>query len=481
LDREYQKKLIALFQAWSGESVTDLQALPPSGSYREYYRLIGDGETRAIGTYNTDRKENIAFLTFSKHFRKNGCNVPEIYAEDLDSNLYLQEDLGDTTLFSLLSATRSGKEYPEQITHFYEKVIDQLPHFQVVAGAGLDYRVCYPRSVFDRQSMMWDLNYFKYYFLKLARIPFDEQLLEDDFIALCDFLLDTEINHFLYRDFQSRNIMIRNGEPWFIDYQGGRQGALQYDLASLLYDAKADMPGEIRVQLLERYIQKLREIHPVNEQKFRETYYAYVLIRIMQAMGSYGFRGYYERKTHFLKSIPYAIANLEWILENVKIPVKLPALYDVFEKLVKSDALKKIDQRENKLTVKVTSFSYKRGIPIDESGHGGGFVFDCRGLNNPGKVEALKNFNGKDEPVKAFLEKDPEVGQFLSSVYQLVDVTVEKYQRREFTNLMVSFGCTGGQHRSVFCAEALSRHLLKKYNINLILRHFEEELRAGYN
>lgn len=477
MDKNHQDKLTELFQKWSGDAVKDIEALPPSGSYREYYRIRGEKGSQAIGAYNADRKENIAFIEFSRHFFSKGCKVPEIYDTALDYDVYLLEDLGDSTLFSTLTQLRKGADYPVEIISLYEKVVERLPYFQVVAGEGIDYTKCYPRSDFDHQSMMWDLNYFKYYFLKLARIPFDEQLLEDDFQRLTNYLLSTDTHYFLYRDFQSRNIMIRDGEPHFIDYQGGRRGALQYDLASLLYDGKADMPQPFRQKLLEHYIQNLKKYTNLDENAFRSMFYGYVLIRIMQAMGSYGFRGYYERKSHFLKSIPFAIANLDWILKNVTLPIELPTLTDVFYKLVASEELKNINAAKESLAVKITSFSYKRGIPVDESGNGGGFVFDCRALVNPGKYDEYKSLNGKDKSVKDFLDEQPDTALFLNNVYALVDQSVERYQQRQFTHLMVNFGCTGGQHRSVYSAEALAKHIQRKYDVKIILRHYEEEFR----
>jgi len=320
-------------------------------------------------------------------------------------------------------------------------------------------------------------NYFKYYFLKLARIHFDEQALEEDFQTFTDYLLQTETDYFLYRDFQSRNIMLKDGKPYFIDYQGGRHGALHYDLASLLYDAKADMPDSVRKMLLGYYIITVSKLIPIDPEKFQQFFYGYVLIRIMQAMGSYGFRGFYEKKEHFLQSIPYALNNLASILTNVRFPVKIPALLDALENVVQSKRLKKISTDQRFLTVTINSFSYKRGIPVDVSGHGGGFVFDCRAIHNPGRYERYSSLTGKDSEVISFLDKEPEIKLFLKNVKSIVDQSVEKYLKRKFTNLMVSFGCTGGQHRSVYCAEALAKHLKAKFNIKLVLRHLELEMK----
>ncbi|MCK4558888.1 MAG: phosphotransferase, partial [Calditrichia bacterium] len=297
---ELKKDLKQLFKSWSGEQPQSIEPLPAHGSVREYYR-ISNGSCTAIGTFNEDRAENIAFLEFSRHFYKVGLAVPEIYIDDLDKNIYLEQDLGDVTLFSFLSEEREKAGFSDKIIKTYEDVVKALPQFQIKAANDLNYNLCYPRNSFDKQSMMWDLNYFKYYFLKLAKIPFDEQKLEDDFKKFTRFLLSTERDYFLYRDFQSRNVMLLEGKPYFIDYQGGRKGALQYDIASLLYDAKADIPQEVRLHLLETYMTELHSMINLDRESFLEFYYGYVFIRIMQALGAYGFRGFYERKSHFLK------------------------------------------------------------------------------------------------------------------------------------------------------------------------------------
>ena len=473
--KEKENKILKLFEKWAGEKHTEFYPLPPSGSEREYYRIRSKTKN-AIGVYNPDKKENKAFLTFSKHFKSKNLNVPEIYAVDSRNDIYLEEDLGDTTLFAFLRALRKNGEFPAEAFEMYKRVLEELPKFQIVAGKDLNYSVCYPRKKFDRRSMLWDLNYFKYYFLKLAKIPFEEQALERDFNRFIDFLLSTDTKYFLYRDFQSRNVMLINNRPYFIDYQGGRKGALQYDVASLLYDAKADIPQPVRNELLRHYLDVLGNYIDFNRREFVEYYYGYVLIRILQALGAYGYRGFYERKEHFLKSIPYALENLSWLLENIEFPVKLPALFGALRKMVKSRALKKFSKpREYKLKVTVTSFSYKRGIPADKYGNGGGFVFDCRGLLNPGRYEAFKLLNGKDEEIIKFLEEKSNVKKFLRHVYSLVDFTVDNYIKRKFTNLMVNFGCTGGQHRSVYCAEAMAEHLRNKFDVNVDLIHTELE------
>lgn len=474
MDQIVKNKLGILFRTTFGVDPGSFEMLPHSGSYREYVRLRA-GELTAIGTYNADVKENRAFLSFSRQFRASGIPVPSIYAQSDDSLIYLQEDLGSLTLFDFLAETRIQEGFSRTITEEYKKVLEILPAIQVTAGRQLDFSVCYPRAAFDQQSMMWDLSYFKYYFLKLARIPFDEQLLEDDFQKFAAYLLSADSNYFLYRDFQSRNVMLKDGKVWFIDYQGGRKGALQYDLASLLYDGKADIPQGVRDELYGFYLDELEKIIPVDRYEFMRFFKGFVLIRIMQAMGAYGFRGFYEKKEHFLKSIPFALDNLESILRKLDLPVELPELTKVLRLVSQSSFLRSIGQKEHTLTVRISSFSYKKGLPADPSGNGGGFVFDCRAIHNPGKYAEYKTLTGKDTPVGQFLEDKSEMPGFLSLVTSLVEQSVKKYMERGFTHLSVSFGCTGGQHRSVYAAEKVAGYLKNNFPVNVVLVHRELE------
>lgn len=470
------EKLQQLYKSWSGEKPQTLTVLPLSGSDRRYFR-INSANKSSIGVYNPDKKENIAFITFTNHFKEKGLKVPEIFAVDLENHIYLLQDLGNTTLFDFLTQEKRLSAFSDDLKEIYKKVIEALPKFQIEVGKDLDFSVCYPRASFDKQSMSWDLNYFKYYFLKLAQVSFDEQELENDYQTLMNFLLEAPHDYFLYRDFQSRNIMIHEDEVFFIDYQGGRKGALQYDLASLLYDAKADIPQENRNELLDYYLEVLQNHIDVDKKQFKDYYYGYVLIRIMQAMGAYGFRGFYEKKEHFLKSIPFALDNLDWILENVKLPVEIPTLWSVLGKLRQSERIQKVINDRARLKVVVNSFSYKRGIPIDESGNGGGHVFDCRALPNPGRYDEYKELTGQDEPVIDFLKAKQEPEVFFNNVKNIVDQSIENYLERGFTNLMISFGCTGGQHRSVFNAEKMTKYLNQNYDIDVILRHRELEFK----
>lgn len=461
-----------MFEEWAGEKMLEMNALPQSGSYREYYRILGNSK-KAIGVYNADLKENVAFLTFTKHFASKGIKVPAILAEEMRNEYYLLEDLGDTTLFQFAKQYRNGNGISAELIEMYKKVIDEMPKIQILAAADFDYSVCYPRASFDFQSMHWDLSYFKYYFLKLAKIAFDEQLLEDDYHTFIAYLLEADCNYFLYRDFQSRNIMIHNNLPYFIDYQGGRQGALQYDLASLLYDSKAELPNDVRTYLLDYYITEASKYTEINREQFIEYFRAYSLIRLMQAMGAYGFRGFYEKKEMFLESIPVALRDLKDLLELLSENLKtiIPSLYTVLQRVTESEELKQIWKPSHKLKVSVQSFSYRKTIPEDKSGNGGGFVFDCRALPNPGRIAGMEKCNGTNKEVSDYLSAESSVNSFLQNVFQMLDFSVENYLQRNFTNLQVSFGCTGGQHRSVFCAEQMAKHLREKYDIDIELKH----------
>jgi aminoglycoside/choline kinase family phosphotransferase len=400
--------------------------------------------------------------------------VPEIYAEDAGAAAYIEEDLGDTTLFQFLGKRRSPSGFPSDVVSAYHDVVRQLPRMQIVAGRTLDYRWCYPRQSFDKQSMLWDLNYFKYYFLTLGRVVFHEERLEQDFSVFADYLLAADRDFFLCRDFQSRNVMLKDGRPYFIDYQGGRRGALQYDIASLLYDAKADVPFELRDELLDLYILEASKYAPVDKAEFKRYFPGFVLIRIMQAMGAYGLRGFHEKKPLFLQSIPYAIRNIEHVLMTSSLPIEAPELLGVFKRLIGSSELRQFGAAKLKLTVQIQSFSYKHGMPRDDKGHGGGYVFDCRCLPNPGRHVQYKHSSGQDADVIAFLSKEEPVDRWTRSAFALVDQAVQDYGRRNFTHLLVAFGCTGGQHRSVYCAERLAKHL-RDQGVSVSISHREKK------
>jgi aminoglycoside/choline kinase family phosphotransferase len=478
-----------LFEEHFGFPVEHVEPLQGGlgGSGRSIFRLAGENAS-AIGVLYDVREENVAFLEFSRHFRRHGLPVPEIYAEDVKRGAYLEQDLGDTTLFDFLSRNRQGDEIPPVVIDAYREVVAVLPRFQVEAGRDLNYKICYPRASFDRQSIAWDLNYFKYYFLRLSGIPFNEQDLETDFGRLTRFLLTSPREYFLYRDFQSRNVMLVANKPWFLDYQGGRKGALQYDIASLLYDAKADLPPALRQHLLDRYLEAVHRYVDISPEQFMRHYYAFVYVRLMQALGAYGFRGFYERKPHFLQSVPFALKNLSWLLNNVELPVPIPALTAAFRSMLLSDKLLNLNPTAQRselkgtgaLIVRIFSFSFHQGgPPKDDTGNGGGFVFDARGIPNPGREDRFKELTGRDAPVIEYLNQQESAHKFLAHAMALVDATVDNYKRRGFSNLMISFGCTGGQHRSVYLAEHLASHLRQKSGVEVLLRHLQLEKLAG--
>ena len=472
-----KERLIQLFAERVGRRPDAILEMAADGSTRQYFRLVWADDRTMVGAIGPDHEENRAFLAFAKAFRKAGLPVPEIFGEDREAGVWLEEDLGDTTLFQALTAirTQEGEEaFPQEAELLFRQALSVLPRFQVRGHEVVDYRLAYPRQAFDRRSIRWDLNYFKYHFLKLAHVEFNEQRLEDDFGRLMELLLEAEGDFFLYRDFQSRNVMIRDGEPWFIDFQGGRRGALQYDVASLLYDAKANLPPPVRSRLLDHYLEALATYTEIDEDRFRRLFPGFVLIRLMQAMGAFGYRGFFERKRRFLESVPFAAQNLEGILE-VGLPLPMPELERVFGRIVERWCRDPDEPAApSGLTVSVQSFSFRKGYPKDASGHGGGSVFDCRGLPNPGRVPELADYTGLDDEVVEWLERSPEVQEFWENVRGIVDQHVEAFLSRTFSDLAFSFGCTGGQHRSVFMAQKLAEHLGRSFpHVAVELRHRE--------
>lgn len=463
--------LKTIFKKWSGEDAGRVLPLPTSGSDRKYFRIKSKNFI-ALGVYNNNKKENIAFIEFSKHFKKHSLNVPEIYCADLENNIYLIEDFGDIDLFSLIKKNKNN--FSTEIINIYKKSLSELIKFQLNEGKGINYNLCYPRKSFDKQSMLWDLNYFKYYFLKLTGVSFDEQELENNFHLFINILLEAENNYFMYRDFQSRNILVQNNTPFFIDYQGGRKGPLQYDLASLLFQVRAEMPNNTREELLDYYIEQLKKNIDVDKEKFKKHYYAFVFLRLLQVMGAYGFRGLYEKKAHFVQSIPYAIKTLKYLLKEHPLPEKLNELNSALIKIASTDKYETKKISQNKLRVKVNSFSFKKLQPTDYSGNGGGFTFDCRALPNPGRYDKYKSFTGRDKIVIDYLEKEKEVLNFEKNTRKIIEQSIENYIERGFTNLMINFGCTGGQHRSVFFAEKAAKQIKSKYQIEVDLNHCEK-------
>ena len=456
-----------LYQTYTGVAAETITELPSSGSNRRYFRLTGT--QNLIGVYGTSIEENNAFLYMAAHFRKKGLPVPEVYCVSADKTCYLQEDLGDTLLFNAIEKGRTTSVFSEEEKELLRKTIRLLPAIQF-AG---DFSHCYPQPEFNQRSILWDLNYFKYCFLKATGLEFQEDKLEDDFQKMSDVLLRSSSATFMYRDFQSRNVMIKDDKPWFIDFQGGRKGPFFYDVASFLWQAKAQYPDTLKKELLEEYIDALCKYKPVDREYFFSQLHHFVLFRTLQVLGAYGFRGYFEKKPHFIQSVPYAIENLRQLLrdEYPEYPYLCSVLRELTELKQFKDELKK-----RQLTVKVMSFAYKKGIPDDPTGNGGGYVFDCRAVNNPGKYERYKPFTGLDEPVIRFLEEDGEIFPFLEHAYALVDASVKRYMERGFSNLSVCFGCTGGQHRSVYSAQHTAEHLNRKFGVKVVLIHREQNI-----
>ncbi len=473
ITEEKRKILTNLFTQWSGITPDKIIPLPSSGSRREYLRMFGDSQT-AIGVYYDDIRENKTFLTFTKHFLKKRLNVPEIYREDRSGVAYLLQDLGDLTLYSYVLEEKRSGQYDKNMVSYYQSALRELIRFQIDGADQLNFSLSIPRSIFDKQSVLWDLYYFKYCFLKILKISFDEQKLEDDFQELSDYLIATDNRYFMYRDFQSRNILLFNNDIYFVDYQGGRMGPLQYDPASLLFEAKINLSPEIRNQLLEFYLNELSKRIKIDSKNFEIFYYHFVLIRTMQVLGTYGLRGIMEGKPHFQESIPYALNNLKWLIGNVRFEVRIPELLRAFEKLVDLKCFPVCSDLEySRLKVLINSFSYKKGIPINMSGHGIGFVFDCRALPNPGRFDKFRDYTGNDIQVIKYLDEEKEVQTFLDHVFQMVDQMVRVYLDRQFNHLTVNFGCTGGQHRSVYCAEKLKNHIQQKYPVEVDIFHRE--------
>lgn len=464
------KRLSDLYMSVFGHAPDSCMPLAGSASNRKYYRLAA-GQHSCIGVIGTDADENKAFLTISRHFLSKGISVPEVYAAGADGMSYLQEDLGQDVLYDMYSmALRTGKGQQE-VEELLCRTVAMLPRIQFEGAAGLDFSICYPQPAFDRRMVMFDLNYFKYCFLKPSGLEFNEVRLQDDFDRFADDLLAENADTFLYRDFNARNVMIRDGQPYFIDFQGGRRGPIYYDVASFVYHSRSAFPQELKDRMLDAYLTALGTYTDVDRCRFMERLSLFVLFRQLQVLGAYGFRGLVEQKADFVVSIPAAISDLKACHQIGRYPY----LEEVLGRLTALPAFRLPSVPDGTLEVKVYSFSFKKGVPYDSSGNGGGYVFDCRSIHNPGRYQPYRNLTGRDEPVIRFLEEDGEVFGFLEHVYGIVDPHVETYRSRGFTSLMVSFGCTGGQHRSVYCAESMARHLAEKYpDIRVRLVHREQ-------
>jgi aminoglycoside/choline kinase family phosphotransferase len=458
----------SLFEAWAGQLPDSTEILPVSGSDRRYFRLKTKEKT-AIAAYNKNREENEAFIYFSKHFRTLGIAVPAIYCSDLDEDVYLIEDLGDQALLAYLLEERAatGSDFPEEIEAYYQEALRKLAFLQIRGTENLDYSKCYPTSIFNQQSMLWDCNQFKYWYLQPTQTQFNEMALEADFQKLTAYLMQAEQAFFMFRDFQARNIMIHQEELFFIDYQGGRKGPLQYDVVSLLFQAKAAIPHEKRLQLLDFYLNEVESLIEIDREQFKNYYYGFVLLRTMQVLGAYGFKGYYQRKAHFLTSIPFALRNLAWWMKEIDFPLEIPHLRLVFGRILEQAETQPVLEQpqlpKERLRLHMSSFSYKAGLPEDKSGHGAGFVFDCRCIHNPGRYEEYKKLSGLDQPVKTFFWKDGEMERFLPPIFETLGQAVKKYLDRGFSDLGINFGCTGGQHRSVYAVEAAAKFLKQEF------------------
>lgn len=475
------EQLLEQFEVTFGFPPEEIVPLSGSGSNRRYVRMAGKG-CSCMGVAGTDRQENEAFLAIAGHFRAQGIAVPEILAVSGDRMAYLQEDLGNVLLSDMVaSANKAGGVREEgELAALLCRTMACLPKIQFKGARGLDFSVCYPQPSFDRRMIMFDLDYFKYCFLKPSGLEFNEVLLQDDFERFADELLKDDTDTFLYRDFNARNVMVKDGEPYFIDFQGGRRGPIYYDVASFIWQARAGYPEGLKQKMLDSYLNALNEYMEVDRGVFDQRLRLFILFRLLQVLGAYGFRGLMEHKAQFVVSIPPALASLEVLLGESF--ADFPYMTEVLKKMAVLPRFRAAAEDDGRLEVKICSFSYKKGIPEDLSGNGGGYVFDCRSIHNPGRYEPYRKLTGRDEPVIRFLEDDGEILGFLEHVYGVVDPHVETFCRRGFTSLMVSFGCTGGQHRSVYCAEHLARHLAERYpSVRIRLIHREQHMEELLN
>lgn len=482
MDTNLQQQITVLFENWAKETVQSIQVLPQSGSDRQYFRIKGVQKT-ALAAFNTVKKENKTFVDYTQHFLKKGINIPTLYAQNLEQNVYLLEDLGDLTLLQYLESESKDGIPSEATITYYKKALSALALMQIEGIQDLKVEEYHTPVSFNEQAMLWDLNYFKYCFLKTTKVEFDESALEKDFQKLTNYLGQESQSFFMFRDFQARNIMLHKESVYFIDYQGGKKGPLQYDVVSLLFQAKANLSNELRQELLDYYIQEAAALTSIDQEKFKDNFYLFALLRTLQVLGAYGFKGLYEQKEHFIASIPFALKNLSWLLTEVAFPIDLSYLKQVLLIVIDKKSKKTIApiQKAKQLTVQVKSFSYKGGIPKDNSGNGGGFVFDCRFIHNPGRYQPYKKLTGRDQEVIDFFETESTIHHFVEQVKVIVEEAVENYMERGFANLCINFGCTGGQHRSVFSADSIAQHLEEKYAVKVILHHREQERKNWIN
>ncbi|MDR1416490.1 MAG: phosphotransferase [Prevotellaceae bacterium] len=468
-------KLVDIFELWSGEQLLSSQELTQAGSHRRYFRLASANKV-VVGCHGCNVQENRAFFSLAQHFAAKQLPMPRVLATSECGEYYLQQDLGDTSLFRLIASGReTGRFSPDEIAAL-SAAIAVLPKIQYEGAQGLDYSRCYPQAELGRNAIAWDLSYFKYCFLKPCLENFDEAKLEADFERMVEYFTAEKNSCFMYRDFQSRNVMWHEGKPYFIDFQGGMKGAPHYDVASFLYQAKANFSDDLRKELLHVYLQSAMRYVEVNAADFEQKLPAYALLRTLQVLGAYGFRGYFERKLHFLQSVPFALKNLKCLLRQLPDGLDIPYLKSVLLRLVEQNQPTAPRQPEV-LRVQIFSFSYRCGIPDDDSGNGGGFIFDCRSIFNPGRQEEFRLLTGLDAPVAQFLEANQEMSEFLQHACSMVEVAVERYLERGFGHLMAGFGCTGGQHRSVYAAQRLAERLHQKYpQIEIAVKHREQNV-----
>jgi aminoglycoside/choline kinase family phosphotransferase len=480
---EVLEDIHAFFRDWKKQDADQIITLKQAGSNRTYFRAMTNKESYIITANPTNIPENNAFIEFSRHFHQKQLPVPEILHTDAEKKYYIQTDFGDVSLFDIMR--KEG--FSDRVFELYKKTCSQLARLQIEGGKNLDYNNCIATKSFDKQAIYSDLLYFLYYFVRGLDLPYDKNALMNDFDILSSYLLQEEQKYFMHRDCQSRNIMVKDERVYFIDYQGGMQGALQYDMASMLWQARASLPYEWRDQLLEYYFEQSNRLlgNSLDKKTFFDSYDGFVLIRMLQTLGAYGFRGLFERKQHFISSIPFGLKNLKWFLQHKKMPIRLPELQKVLLAITDDEIINRFETvkagPDCPLTVKIASFSYKSGAPVDGSGNGGGFTFDCRGILNPGRLQEFKSQTGRDKPVQEFLLHKTEMPAFLQHVYSLVDISVEDYIKRGFSDLMVNFGCTGGQHRSVFAADKLAEHLREKFDVRTEVVHFEQEKKQWVN
>ncbi len=465
-------KIEELYTIHFGKQPLNIILLPGAGSNRRYYRITGEGGSVVIGTEGDNFLENETFCRLDEHFAAKGLPVPEILATAPDYSCYLQEDLGDMALFDAISEGRSTGSFSPYEIKLLREGISLLVRMQIEGGNGLDFSICKPYEAMDRHMIEWDLNYFKYCFLKPVIDEIDDARLQNEFDILTERLLAGEESwrYFMVRDFQSRNIMVTANGLKLIDFQGGRRGPLAYDLVSLLWQAKANIPPDLKNSLVDLYIDEANRLGAgINAETFRCKVPLFALFRVMQTLGAYGFRGLVQGKRHFVESIPRGLANFAALIDSV--PIALPYITYLSQGLSCKFAPAVILPG---LTVTVGSFSYKKGYPSDPSGNGGGFVFDCRAIRNPGRYERYRRFTGRDEAVIRFLEDDGEVLTFMSHAETLVGASIERYLARGFNSLSVWFGCTGGQHRSVYCAESMARFIRETFGTRVRLIHREQ-------